>query len=398
MPETVVVIVPAMDIGGAQETALSVARHLPAAGWTVVAATFADGPMRGEFEAAGVPVEILADRRHRAVALPWFLADMVRIRRALIEVTRRHGAEVVQIQTLGTLAFVVMTLRIGGHAKVFWRVANVSFSGPVRPGVVAAAMRAVHRALYRVGARVTDGVIAVSDEVAEAFVRETGARRDRVHVVLNGVDTDRFPATADRDAVRRGLGFGPEARLVTCVANFKEQKGHRFLVEAAARVLPASEHVHLLLVGDGDLRPAIEAQIAAVGLGDRVHLLGDRRDVAQILLASDAFVLPSLWEGFSVALVEAMASALPVIATAVSGTTQVMRDGETGWLVPPGDADALAGAMTQMLTDPAGAPARGRAARERVVSAFSASAQADRYAALYRGEPAVAATEEVVRP
>ena len=199
--------------------------------------------------------------------------------------------------------------------------------------------RAAHRLLYRIGARSADGVVAVSDEVAASFARRTGARRDRVTVIENGVDVDRFPPPGvDRDAVRAELGFGPRDRLLTCVASFKEQKGHAVLVDAAAKVLPAWPDAHVLLVGDGALRSSIAAQVAAAGLDGRVHLLGNRRDVAAILAASDGFVLPSRWEGFSVALAEAMASGLPVVATAVSGTTQVMRDGETGWLVPPGDA------------------------------------------------------------
>ena len=172
-----------------------------------------------------------------------------------------------------------------------------------------------------------------------------------------------------------------------CVASLKEQKGHRFLVEAAAKVLPGMPDAHVLLVGDGTLRPALERQIAEAGLEGRVHLLGERRDVASLLLAADAFVLPSLWEGFSVALVEAMASGLPVIATAVSGTTQVLQDGVSGWLVAPGDAERLAGAMEMLLADPAEASRRGRAARARVETGFSARAQAERYAALYEGRP-----------
>ena len=294
----------------------------------------------------------------------------------------------VQIQTLGTLAFLVMTLRAGGRTKVFWRIANVTFPGDGVRGASAAVKRAIHRVLYRKGASAVDGVVAVSGEVAKAFVERTGASSERLHVILNGVDVDRYPAVADRGEVRASLGFGPEERILVCVASFKEQKGHGVLLDAAARMLPARPDTHLLLVGDGALRHDIAARVAEAGLEPQVHLLGDRRDVARILLASDAFVLPSLWEGFSVALAEAMASGLPVVATAVSGTTQVMTDGETGWLVPPGDAEALGDALATMLDDPVEAASRGAAARARVETGFSARAQAQRYAALFAGAPA----------
>lgn len=383
----VLLVVPNMDVGGAQETALTLSRHLPGAGCPVAVATFRDGPLRPEFEQAGVQVDVLPARRHPVAALPWFLADMLRLRRSLVEAVRRHDAGVVQIQTLGTLAFLVMTLRLGVRVQLWWRIANVTFllqDDGSQPRWVFAAKRAAHRRLYRLGARVVDGVIAVSDDVAGAFRQETGSRSDRITVVLNGVDTDRYPAEED-PTLRAGLGLDPEDHVMTMVGTFKEQKGHRVLVEAAAEVVPVFPGLHVLLVGQGELEGDIARRIDAADLRDHVHLLGSRRDVGRVLAASDSFVLPSLWEGFSVALLEAMASRLPVIATAVSGTTQVMTDGRTGWLVPPGDAGALAGAMKELLSDPAAAAARAAAARERVEAGFSARAQADRLAALYRG-------------
>lgn len=386
-PRVVLLVVPNLDIGGAQQSALTLARALPGAGLRAAVATFRDGPLRAELDEAGVPVEVLPRRRHPVVALPWFVADMLRLRRALLDTVRRYDADVVQIQTLGTLAFLVMTLRWGTGVQLWWRIANVTFlvkddgSGP---RWLFAAKRAAHRLLYRVGARMVDGVIAVSDEVARAFREETGSRGARLVVVLNGVDVDRFPAASGRDDLRTRLGLDPETHLMTMVGTFKEQKGHRFLIEAAASAMPAFPQLTIALVGSGDLEADVRARIDDADLAARFLLLGDRRDVPELLAASDSFVLPSLWEGFSVALLEAMASGLPVVATAVSGTTQVMQDGRTGWLVPPGDAGALAAAMKEVLSDPAHAGAMGTAARLRVEDGFGARSQARAYAGLYR--------------
>ena len=134
---------------------------------------------------------------------------------------------------------------------------------------------------------------------------------------------------------------------MTMVGTFKRQKGHIHLITAASAVLPELPNLHLVLAGDGPLLEDVRAQVVAAGLSDRVHFLGTRRDVPALLAASDSFVLPSLWEGLPLALVEAMAGDLPVIATKVSGTEQVMVDGRTGWVVPPGDASALADAMRE---------------------------------------------------
>lgn len=386
-PRGVLLVVPNLDIGGAQETALTLARFLPQAGLRTAVATFRDGPLRADLEAAGIPVDVLPARQHRAVALPWFAADMLRLRRALVASVRRRDADVVQIQTLGTLAFLVMTLRVGTGVQLWWRIANVTFlvaDDGTGPGWAFAMKRAAHRLLYRLGARVVDGVVAVSDDVADAFRRETRSPASRLAVVLNGVDVDRFPADVDREAVRADLGVAPGDHLMIAVATFKEQKGHRFLVDAVASVAPAFGDLRIALVGSGALEADVRTRVGGAGLADRFVFAGSRRDVPALLAAADSFVLPSLWEGFSVALLEAMASRLPIVATAVSGTTQVMTDGETGWLVPPGDADALAAAIKELLSDPAHADVLAGAARERVEEAFGARRQAAAYAELYR--------------
>jgi glycosyltransferase involved in cell wall biosynthesis len=172
---------------------------------------------------------------------------------------------------------------------------------------------------------------------------------------------------------------------MTMVGTFKRQKGHVHLLDAAASVAGQLAGLHIVLVGDGELAEAIEARVAALGLDGRIHLLGTRRDVPELLAASDSFVLPSLWEGLPVALVEAMASRMPVIASAVSGTSQVMVAGVTGWVVPPGDPDALARAMVELVSDPSRAATMADAAADRS-AAFSAAAQAEQLVALFRRE------------
>jgi glycosyltransferase involved in cell wall biosynthesis len=168
------------------------------------------------------------------------------------------------------------------------------------------------------------------------------------------------------------------------VGTMKPQKGHHLLIEAVRQVAPRFANLHVLFVGDGERRAELEAQAAASGAGDRIHFLGSRGDVPDLLAACDSFVLPSLWEGLPMALIEAMASGLPVIASEVSGTKQVVTDGESGLLIPPGDVAALAEAIAALLADPARAREIGAAGRRRVEAAFSAKKQAEEHVALYR--------------
>ncbi|HEM46459.1 MAG TPA: glycosyltransferase family 1 protein, partial [Alphaproteobacteria bacterium] len=190
--------------------------------------------------------------------------------------------------------------------------------------------------------------VCVSEAVAAHIVRKAGVGRDKIRVIRNAVELSRFRNLSAKSAAKERLGL-PAAPLVGCVARLDRQKGIRFLLQAFARL--REDRTYLALVGDGPLRPRLEAQAASLGVGDRVIFAGEVPDVAPWLAAFDLFALPSLWEGMPLALGEAMASGLPVVATAVSGTPEMVSDGATGLLVPPGDPDALAGALGRLLDD-----------------------------------------------
>jgi glycosyltransferase involved in cell wall biosynthesis len=378
MSSGVMLLTPNLDIGGAQETVLSLAKYLPRKGVAVVVCTFRDGDLRSEIEEQGVPVEIVGDRRHSVLALPWFLLEMRRRRNDLLGLCERHGVSVVQTQGLGSLDFLAMTL--ANKVQVWWTIQNAAFQlrkeQVTRFPWLFRAKRLAHRILYFLGHSVIDGVIAVSGETSESYSAYS-RRRSKVFIVHNAVDTEMYPAEIDRGAIRDELGVEDNDRLGIVVATFKRQKGHEYLVAAVDRVAESLPHLKMALVGDGDLRPKIEAMVAELGLTDRFLFLGSRRDVPELLAASDMFVLSSLWEGLSVALLEAMASEVPVIATDVSGTRSLVIDGETGTLVAPGDADALAAALLSAESDESSG-ARARRARELVTASYSAASQAGR--------------------
>ena len=386
-PPGVIQIIRNLEIGGAQEVVRTLAAHLPGIGCRVVVCTFRDGPLRAEIEGLGIPVEVLPDRRHGVVALPLFIVEMLRLRRALAEVVRRYRATVIQTHLLQVLDFLVLTLRFRSDLLVFWTIHNSNFTLRAdqvrRYRWMLGPKRLAYRLLYRLGARWVAGLIAVSDEVETAILEEIGPIRDKITVICNGVDNARYARPADRAGVRRALGLPDDARLLALVGTMKPQKGHRFLIEAAREVVPHCTALHILFVGDGAARAELEARAAASGIGEHIHFLGNRSDVPDLLAACDLFVLPSLWEGLPMALIEAMASGLPVIASEVSGTRQVVIPGETGLLVPPGDVPALRAAMIAMIENPARAAAMGAAGRRRVEAAFSASKQAAEHAALY---------------
>jgi glycosyltransferase involved in cell wall biosynthesis len=377
-----------LERGGAQEVVRTLAAHLRATGWECVVVTFRDGPLRAALEADGVAVEILPHRRLSLLRNPLgALGELRRIRAALIDAIRRHRPLVLQTHLLRSLDFlawsVAGTLPLRG---LVWTIhnANVELRADQLPDRWSLhAKRFAYRTLYRAGSGHGAVFVAVSAAVADSIVRRFGVRRARVVTIPNGIDVDRYPAEVDRDALRTPIGIKPTDIVVISVAKLYRQKGHLVLVEAMRRVMAERGHVHLVLAGDGPERSAVERASQASGHAERIHLLGERGDVAALLGASDVFVLASLWEGLPMALLEAMASHLPVVATTVAGSSQVVEDRRSGLLVPPGDPGALATAIGEICDDAELTERLRMGGRERVEGAFSAAAQARAHAELF---------------
>ncbi len=387
-------IVDNLAVGGAQEVVRTLAEHLTAAGCAVWVCALGDGPLRAGIEAAGIPVALLPGRRSSVVHPRAFAAEMLQLRRSLAQLVDRHRIDVIQTHLLRSLDFLVLSLKSGRELKVYWTFHNANFDlrrdHLPRHGRLLGPKRQAHHLLYALGAHRADGLIAVAPEVKPAILSTMrGVPAGKIVVIPNGVDTRRYRHRGEREKTRAALGLAVDERAVAVVATFKEQKGHRFLIEAAATLAATATtlvdfpRTSYLLIGDGELHADLEQRIAAAGLADRFQLLGLRPDVPDLLAAADLFVLPSLWEGLPMALVEAMAAGLPVVATEVSGTRAVMVDGETGLLVPPGDVPALARAITALLCDPARAAAMGAAGRRRVETYFSARKQAADHLTLF---------------
>jgi glycosyltransferase involved in cell wall biosynthesis len=162
-------------------------------------------------------------------------------------------------------------------------------------------------------------------------------------------------------------------------ARLAQQKGHRFLVEAVPKVRDAI----FILAGDGPERDALEEQVRLLAVEDRVRFLGYRSDIPELLANSDALVLPSLYEGLPLAVLEAMAAGKPVVATSVGGTDEAVVDGETGFLVPPRDSDALAAAIRRVIQDDVLAQRLGANGRARVAAHFRVEAMVQQVAGVY---------------
>jgi glycosyltransferase involved in cell wall biosynthesis len=232
-----------------------------------------------------------------------------------------------------------------------------------------------------------DAVLAVSDGVAASIVRPRWARVGRmppVATLLHGVDPGSVArGAAARASARRNLDLPEATPVVGCVANFTPKKDHVGLIAAAEEVRQAVPDVVLLLVGSGPLEAELRELVSSRGLDGTVRFLGSRPDVLELLPGLDLFVLGSRFEGLPISLLEAMAAEVPVVATTVGGVPEAVTHGVEGMLVPPAQPHELAGAITELLHDPARRRELGAAAASRVEAEFSIDRAVRRTEELY---------------
>ena len=350
--------------GGAERHLLELWSRLDRGGFDVAIACFRrEGQFLDEVLALGWPVHDLAVGRRLASVSGLF--GLLRLCRLILDF-RPH---VVHGYLFGPNLYAALAGRLTGVPAVVIAKRNVdAFETPRQV--------AVQRLSHRLATHVT----AVSHAVAETAVA-LGAARERVTVIPNGVDLSRFvPSPPDRSRI--GLnGTGVVVGSVGCLA---PRKDHATLLEALALLAGRGCHFRAVLVGEGPERPGLEARARDLGLEGRVGFLGERNDVERLLPGMDVFVLSSREEGIPNALLEAMAAGRPSVATDVGGTSEVMTGGETGWLVPPGSPELLAGALEDAIARPDEARRRGEAARQRAFESFGIDRMVRRHEEFYR--------------
>lgn len=305
---------------------------------------------------------------------PYFIPELGRVVRPgqdllalgrLVRLLRRLRPTIVHTHLAKAGALGRLAARLAGvpvvvhtyHGHVFH-----SYFSPLRTRAVLAAEQFL--------AGLTDCLVAVGERQRRELVGYGFRPRQLVAIPL-GLDLERYLIPAPRGALRQELGVPPAAPLVGIVARLVPIKAHDDFLRAAARLLQARADVHFAIVGDGERRAALEALAEELGLAERVHFVGWRRDLPAVYADLDVVCLTSRNEGSPVALIEAMAAARPVVATAVGGVPEVVQDGVSGLLVPPRDPEALATAIAGLLAEPARAAALGRAARAAVYPRYS---------------------------
>ena len=327
----------------------------------VIVGLFRPGWLQAECEALGVRTSVmpLAGRFN----LQWFRACLRLLRRERVALIQAHEFSAILCGWIvATLAGVPFVGTVHGK-NYFWEKLR---------------RRIAYRLVIRQGT-----MVAVSQDLKRFVCEKIGVAEKRVEVIYNGVAQAQTVTDEEAQKCKAELGISGCYPVLGGVGSLYPVKGHRFLLEAMPEILRRWPKARLLVIGQGELEVALKEQVEELAIGAHIHFLGMRQDVPRLLSVLDAFVLPSLSEGLSLALLEAMASGKPVVATRVGGNPELIDHGRTGFLVQPEDARGLAASLVKLLSNPGMMQQFGRQGAERVRQHFSMEQMADRYRDLY---------------
>jgi L-malate glycosyltransferase len=356
-----------LPIGGAERMLLGVLHNLDTERFDSIVCCIQDrGELAEEVESLGIPVHALGlmerggfDRR----VVP-----------ALRHLIREHKVELVHTH----LYHANLYGRLAAHKEGISAIASVHNTYQKRKWY----RHLINRYLARYTFRVTAGSVDVERDLLEI----DGIPKEKVVCLPNCIDLTRVETTLTPIEAKQRLGFSATDRVIGTVGRVEEQKGHIFLLEAFARLrqLPGiNDNLRLLIVGDGRLMPTLHETATRLGIADACYFPGNIALLADIYRAIDIFIMPSLWEGLSLAMLEAMAAGLPVVATDVGGALDVLGDNRWGLLIPPKDAEAIATTVAGLLADPLASNKMAIAGMQRVREHYSVVGLADQISGIY---------------
>lgn len=349
--------------GGSERIGAVIAKALTARGWRVeIAATHAlDGPIRELLTDSGITCHGLDIERCGRLARRW----------AIFKLCRRIAPDVLHAQHIPMFLLCFWPAWLAG-VRHFVVTEHTDYQLRTAPRI--------RRRLLRY-ARLADRITVIHEGLARYLVDELGVPADRVAVIVNGVDSDRFAPAPRNVALRRTLGAEDDTILIGCIARLHDDKDHPTLLRAFARLIArgGTSRCRLTLIGEGEARRSIEALVREFGLENHVMLLGERADIVDLMPQLDILALASRTEGLPMVLLEAMACGVPCVATSVGGIPGLFADGG-GDLIEPGDAGALADALQRLCEDEEVRRRAGILARERVLSGYRESDMVDSYA------------------
>ncbi len=355
-----------LRIGGAERIAVDLAKGLKNKGHQVMVCSLTKGgPLEKELRQEGVETIVLSNLPLRGKYTFYFVFRLWRLmRKQKFDIVHTH---VFMSNFWGRIAGCLSGVKViisTEHNQDLWKKRRHIFADKIL-------------------SLCTHKIIAVSGAVESFVVKKEKINAKRLTLIHNAVDTKKF-MPCDVSSLKKELNIPAGAVIIGTVSRLIPQKGQRYFLQAARVISKNNQNVRFLIIGDGQLKNDLRALSERLMLSDKVIFTGFRPDIIGLLTLLDIFVLPSLWEGFGLALLEAMALAKPVVATDVGGIPEIIENGKTGILVKPKDPEALARAILKLINDNLYARGLGLNARKTVQERFSLNTMIDKVEAVYR--------------
>lgn len=359
-------VITELDVGGAERCLVNLATGIDRTLFAPIVCSLAPRPADGQdslvqqLEATAVPVHFLNLRSSAS-----FLSGLGKLKRLL----RQQEIEVVQTFLFHANVLGAFAAKSAGVSRI---VSGIRVADPSRWRMM----------VERFALRRVDKIVCVSQSVADFVATKAGFPRSKLCVIPNGIDLT--PVQPDRVRIRTELGIANDRRILLAVGRLHRQKGFDWLLELAPELFKRLPDHDLIIAGDGPERKSLGELTSRLGIQDRVHLAGWRRDIPQLMQAAEIFLLPSRWEGMPNVLIEAMGLSVPVVAASAEGASEVLGPLAEGQAVPMGDAVGFVEAVCRIAGDSVHHGKLGCENRERIQEQFSLSAMIAKYERLYR--------------
>lgn len=323
-----------------------------------------EGKLKKEFEAIGVRVHVLQKKHSRDYFLPFRVRGLI----------RQEGYDLVHAHNQVSWLYGGMGAVLAGKPLIYTEHTSLEKFQPFQ-------QRNLKMILKPLGKK-TELVTTVAKHLMPSLLHDIGIPAKRLRNIYNGIDLTPYQIEVDREEKLRELGLPSSGKTIGIVASLTDAKDHATLLRAFAQVLPKVAGVRLVIVGEGPLEETMRSLVGILDIGNHVHFLGVRRDIPELLQLFDVFTLSSVIEGLPISLLEAMASACPVVATRIPGVDELVSE-ESGILVPHSSPDKLADALIRVLTEDGLAERLGQEGRHRVQGGFSFDAMIQAYVSFY---------------
>lgn len=363
-------VIETLDVGGAEAVVANMVNHASPGFRADICCLMRSGPISARIRPGVEIIEMGKAMEGNDYRIPFRLARILRSR----------NIDIVQSHDWGTLLEAVAAAMFAGTTAIHMAHGPLKQYSPADNR--ASLKRRIRQRAERLASLKLSRVIAVSDIVRRGLVEDVGIPAGKISLIHNGIDLSAAPP-GDPEAKRKELGLSPDNVVLVSVGRLAGIKNYSLLLDALARAAREAPALKLVMVGDGPERSRLEAAATRLELSGRVHFLGARDDVRDWLALGHIFVLPSLYEGVSLALLEAMAAGLPAVVTRVGGSPEVVIHGECGFLIESGDTEGFARALVTLAREGDLRARMGRAARARIEAEFDLKKAVKQYEEIY---------------